>query len=476
MRRFFLIFLSFFLVFLLFSVANAGQNDKNTTFFSIDETVNYFDSFKQSLSSKVSESKRIETAFGDIQIFSDATGTLNTNTLLFVLDIRIANPGKLLNPHLELKSATNVADASFFYPVSLPISPQDGIAYYKATAIPFWINVKEKNQAVSFDLTFQATWCQENDCVLQDYTIPFALNPEYNYHSQYAAFIINAFRLLPKKAPDDKIRAHLYKDDSLWVFLGEEKWMSANPTFLLLDKDNMPIKYTYVSHDSPLFILQTDKAKLVKDIIIQIDENVYRQELNLTKQDLPEIKNISLQTKKIPFYVWMLFYFFSPVIVLLFTLEFRNEIVVRPILKRQIIGISFGVLSGIVIYSVFPYTYLINSKLWAFFGFCLFLALSVKRYQLTSYAYGLLAAIVPYFVLLTGNDIYVPTTELELLSFFVKLTLLNIWLFILLYFKPIIAVRLSQGLKRSYTKINAWPFIIDTVLFAIVLCSLLFKS
>ena len=476
MKRFFYIFLCFLCVFGIPFSSFAEKKEENDVNYSIERTVDYFDSFKESLSSEKDSSKIQKTPFGSIQLFSASTGTLGMKKLMFALNVDIFKAGQLYHPLLNFKSVQNVKENFAFYPIETPLSPKEGIYYTRNVALPFVIEIQDENQPVSFDLNFHAKWCQQDICQDIHYVVPFHIDSGYNYFSKYSAFVMEAFRVLPETTHN--IDIYSYTEDSFWISFNMDEDLK-NPVFMLLNNQNQPMPYTIVSEQingkQAVFVIQTENLKEIKNVVIETNGNVYSLKMNMQQKNPPQLNELVQKKRSYPVYLWILFFIFSPTLVLLFSSDYRNEITAPITLKKQIFGVLGGILSGIVIYSVWPYTYLENSKIWLAFGCILFIVLSYKRFILSNYAYGLLTAILPYFSLLKGLNISIPTLKKELALFFVILAFVNILPLVVLLCKPIGAVKFSKALKRSDVKPWKYPFILDFILFVIVFMLHLFK-
>ena len=482
MRYFFLFFLC--ITFIFCGYANplkAEENSAKSAFESLTLT-DFIENTTQQ-SSLLTQNKGIgvwkETPYGKIRLLSRESGTDSLKQVLMVLEVYI-KPGTILkNTDLKVEQMQNVKDYRLLTPVNPPLYKDEGLTYKKTAVFPILIHLTESNRSVQISVEFNAQFCKDGVCDFNSQSTALHVPNGPNYFTPLSSFIDYSMKFVPTVATGDQIQIGTLSDNAFWVMLNLPQKIQ-NPNFLFLNaqtRQNIP--YTQIQSNiddkKALFVFRTDENIQDKEITLFLENGRYlfTKTTKFINSDIPPFIPAS-SSDKLPFSLWVAFLLLSPCLCLLLQQRARNEIVARPIIIRNIIGIIFGILCGVPIYLLYSYSALESSVLWLSFGFLLFLFLGIFAYPITSFGYGLLTAIIPFFPILKNASVPVPVTFNELMYFFSWLAVLNILPFLVFLIKPYWLVKMGFIFREEYDFRLRFAFFLDAILFGFLLLITLF--
>ena len=481
MRYFFLFFLYMGLIFCPKNDLKAEEiSSKNSSVSS-----NLVELFKNGtdnnspLSQKNGIGDWIKTDYGKIRLLSRESGTKGLDKILVALEV-VINPEIIIKePILKLTQTHNVESYDTFIPLSLPLNETKGLTYEKEAVFPILLKIQRNDIPVKIEAEFIVQYCTEEICRSDSQKVSFGISSGYNYFTPFSNFIDYSFRFIPTPASQDQIQAGLLSDKTFWVTLQLPRTIQ-NPVFLFLDgQTSIPIAYSKIQDEidenRALFVFRTEENITDRKIILYFSgkNQLFTQTMELKKSVFPAFLSKEKDSQP-PFYLWIIFLFLSPCLCLLLQQSPKNEIIAKETTAKNILGIIFGTLCGILIYSYFPYSTLSTSVLWLLFGFLLFCYLGTFSYPVTHFGYGILSAIVPFFSFFKNNEVAIPTTLNALTCFFCILSFLNVLPFIVFLIKPYWLVKMGNIFKNQPKIKLRFSFFLDAILFGVMLLFALF--
>ena len=471
MRRFFIFLLCFYVFAVSFSVKVSAQetNDKKSSFIAKISDISTDLSHSNSLfSGKKGIGEWVQTSFGKFRLVSSDSGTIDTPEVWFALQVFLDSQFFIKRPVLSMAEGKNVKNIEYYWPISLPMIPSEGLTYLGNFAFPMKVTLKEEGKPLDLHLNLTAEICFEN-CEIQSVITQLTIPAETNYFSPYTSFISRSLEFTPNKATPKEITYAASSSDILWVRVELDKNI-VNPTLMLLDKEtNAPIKHKILNSSidgkKALFILKTQSEILNEDIFLffHAENQMWQAQQTVTEGKIPPLHQTA-KTISFPIYWFFLFLLMSPSFSLFMRQSPRNVISSKEQNFKNMCFVILGTLCGALIYMFYPYAQLSTSLIWLTFGALLFAFLAFFTYQVTAFGYGFLNAIVPFFTFFTKESLTIPTKFLDLLHFFCYLSFIAAFPFLIGIFIPQISVKLSKFVKQNHlsTRISLW---LDTLLF-----------
>ena len=432
--------------------------------------------------SPFSESKGIgewvDGKYAQIRLISSDSGTKDLKHLWMALEVKLTSGVKMKRPILSVKESKNVQDSRYFWPISLPLYPAEGLLYTYSTTFPLEITVQKENYPVSIQIALTADFCAlecTQETILANLTIPAGPN----YYTPYSSSIRRSLEFTPNIATENQLQFALLSSDLLWIKVNLPEKIE-NPSFLILNEENKkPIDYTLlhtmIKDNQGLFTLKTrekiDNSSLL--IFMHAQNQMWQISGVASKKTIPPILSVS-KSNKLPLYLWMFFMLMLPSFVLFIKQKPKHEIIAQKENFKNMIFVLIGTLCGTLIYWFYPYSVLINNYIWLIFCIFMFAILGYFSYPITAFGYGILNALVPFFSFFERAEVPIPTSFFELINFFAILSVIAVLPFLICIFKPIFSVRLGKSLNKNMPISFRFPMWLDMILFVYLFLMRLF--
>ena len=411
----------------------------------------------------------VDSQYATIRLISTDSGTKNLKHTLLALEVRLNPKVKMFRPILSLKETKNVQNVRYFWPISLPLQPKEGLFYTYSATFPVEVILEKENYPLSIQIALTADFC-EKECKEETILATLNIPAGHNYYSPFSAFIRHSLDFTPNLATAEQIQFASLNIDSLWLKANLPEKIQ-NPTFLILNEQtkkpiDFEIQKEIIENNQALFIFKINESidDLPISIFMHAQNQMWQANGKVKKGNIPPIFS-NVEAKKIPFYWWPFFILMLPSFVLFIKQTPKHELIAKKENFKNMLFVLIGTLCGALIYWIYPYSVLVNSYIWLIFCILLFAFLGYFSYPVTAFGYGILNALVPFFAFFERPEIPIPTSFNELVQFFTILSVVASMPFIIGIFKPIVNVRLGKALKGKLSPSFRFPIWLDMILF-----------